>query len=37
MAYRAATYGFQNQRLSEMISLVLPGLQKDKHRGTGGA
>ena len=22
MAYRAATYGFRNQRLSEMISLV---------------
>ena len=24
MAYRAATYGFRNQRLSEMISLALP-------------
>ena len=27
MAYRAATYGFRNQRLSEMISLVLPSIE----------
>ena len=37
MAYRAATYGFRNQRLSEIVSLVIPSTEHSHARKPSGS